>query len=134
MKQCYGDSIFGRLLCSRIARHQDNPNLIVLVSDCGFQVEADTLYQSNMFTDILVIRTARNGTSFEGDSRSYVRLERGTEVDLENNGSLKQWRNRVITQTHDWLNRSNGPRRQGTEAVARALAASHEMKEQNNGK
>ena len=70
MKRLYGDNIFGRLFLDRDSHREDAR--IVVVSDCGFNVEVDTIIEAYDPADILLIRLYRSGTSFAGDSREYV--------------------------------------------------------------
>lgn len=74
----YREEIFGRLLVARIKRRfaKGIANLIV-VPDCGFSIEIDVLYEEFEREDILLIRCHRQGFTFAGDSRSYVRAPKG---------------------------------------------------------
>lgn len=84
--KCYRQEIFGELLAARIARRFSRKiaNLIV-VPDCGFDIEIKVLYERFDPKDILLIRCHRDGFSFQGDSRSYVRAPQGCAVgDLMN--------------------------------------------------
>ncbi len=77
----YGEYVFGELLTERIRRkfQKDIANLIV-VPDCGFSVEINTIYSHFDQDDILLIRCHRPGFTFAGDSRSYVKAPPGCAV------------------------------------------------------
>lgn len=81
MKPLFDEAIFGKLLVARIRRRFEKriANLVV-VPDCGFTVEIQTLYHFFPQEDILLIRPHREGFTFAGDSRSYVRAPKGAAV------------------------------------------------------
>jgi hypothetical protein len=90
MKPLYGKDVFARLLIGRIDRIPwfSRPDFIV-VSDCGFQNEVDYVLDQKMFWQIYVVRIMRNGTSFEGDTREWVRHpSRRYDINIYNNGDL----------------------------------------------
>lgn len=64
MKPLYGKDIFSKLLLARTTEED-----FCVVSDCGFQREAD--YLSGQ-AECYVIQIHRPGTSFDGDSREWV--------------------------------------------------------------
>lgn len=81
MKRLYGEVIFGELLVARIRRRFEKgiANLMV-IPDCGFQVEIQVFYHAFPQEDILLIRPHREGFTFARDSRSYVRAPKGAAV------------------------------------------------------
>lgn len=81
MKPLFDEVIFGMLLVARIRRRFEKgiANLMV-IPDCGFQVEIETLYQAFPQEDILLVRPHRAGFTFAGDSRSYVKAPAGCAV------------------------------------------------------
>lgn len=75
MKPLYGKDIFGRLLIERIV---ENPSYdYVVISDCGFQIEIETLYSHFPSSDITLITLEREGKTFAGDSRETVKAYDG---------------------------------------------------------
>lgn len=72
MKPLYGQTIFAKLLLQRQELRRETPNYLCIVSDCGFQVEADTILQNWSPDDVLLIRLNRFGCDFSKDSREYV--------------------------------------------------------------
>lgn len=74
----YDNAIFGRLLAKRIQRlFSNNDANLVVVPDCGFQVEIEVLYSKFNPDDILLVRCHRHGCTFDGDSRGYVHAPQG---------------------------------------------------------
>jgi hypothetical protein len=104
MKPLYGKDVFAQLLLQRIEGYKAD-NTVCVVSDCGFQVEVDTVWNSKKFQgrDMLLLRCTRPGASFEGDSREMVDTEWFTSRTLSNSGSLDQWRNYAIHTVAKWL-------------------------------
>lgn len=79
--KCYRQEIFGELLAARIGRRfsRNIANLIV-IPDCGFDIEIKVIYARFDPKDILLIRCHRHGFTFLGDSRSYVRTPAGCAI------------------------------------------------------
>lgn len=94
MKPLYGEDILGRLLLQRIARFQSPDwHTVVVVSDCGFQIEADTLRDEH----VLLINLEREGKTYEGDIRQEVNpplplLPGWEQVRLWNDGTIDELR------------------------------------------
>lgn len=86
MKLLYDDAIFGQLAVARIKRRfEKNIANLIVIPDCGFYIEIEVLYQNFNPEDILLLRCHRDGFTFQGDSRSYVRAPSGCAVgDLMN--------------------------------------------------
>lgn len=108
MKPAYGEDIFARLLIDRIDFYGDPKYSIevAVISDCGFQIEVDTLLKDGRY-DPLLIRCHRPGFTFEGDSRQYVNLrniEGSRALDLHNNGGIPEWNVLVVHAVASWLN------------------------------
>lgn len=104
MKPLYGNDIFGRLLLGRCKEcEEDLPGFtpIFIVSDCGFQIEVDTLKGHN----VLLYTLQRHGTSFDGDSREYVRPFVGwAHKAIPNNSTLTELKGVVEGTVAAWLN------------------------------
>lgn len=99
--KCYRQEIFGELLATRIGRRFSRKiaNLIV-VPDCGFDIEIKVLYARFDPEDILLVRCHRPGFTFQGDSRSYIRAPKGcafaagiNDVTVE---KFQQWTEEVV--------------------------------------
>lgn len=101
----YNEAIFGVLLARRIERRFSKgiANLIV-VPDCGFQSEVSTLYQIYSPDDILLVRIARPGCTFQGDSRGYVHAPKGAAIFCPLNSFTKeQFLKQVEAGVRCWL-------------------------------
>jgi hypothetical protein len=80
-KPLFGADIFGKLLCQevdllqKIAREDLEPEAdFFLVSDSGFTAEARAVVDHFGADNILLVRLARDGYTFAGDSRGYIEL------------------------------------------------------------
>ena len=105
----YNEVIFGVLLARRIERRftRGIANLVV-VPDCGFQVEIDTIYSIYKPEDILLIRCHRPGFTFQGDSRGYVRAPPDARVfDPINNFTQDQYLMQIEAGVKCWLETPN---------------------------
>jgi hypothetical protein len=81
MKPLYGEGVFGRLLVKTLRSMEAAGVPLVAVTDSGFRAEAEEVL--SVFPEALLVRLHRQGTSFMGDSRSYIQL--GIEaVDMHN--------------------------------------------------
>lgn len=99
MKPSFGRDIFGRLAAHRILRSLA-PRDAYVFSDAGFQEEMVPVL--SLFTKpALLIRLTRPGTSFEGDSRSYVSYE--PCVTIDNDGTRADLQDRVWEVLRDVL-------------------------------
>lgn len=105
MKPLFGEAIFGELLVARIRRRFEKgiANLIV-VPDCGFPIEIQTLYNAvRTPEDILLIRCHRHGFTFAGDSRHYVRAPKGCAVFDPINSLQDEYLVQLETGVRCWL-------------------------------
>lgn len=73
MKPLYGDDIFARLLLMRQRERIQTEGYLCVVSDCGFQVEVDTLANAIPPKNLLFIKVIRDGCTYDGDSRQDIR-------------------------------------------------------------
>lgn len=81
LKPLYGPGIFGRMLVETLKGMEASGVRLVAVTDSGFREEAEEVLR--VFPEALLIRLHRDGTSFMGDSRSYIQL--GIEaIDMQN--------------------------------------------------
>jgi hypothetical protein len=112
MKPLYGDDIFVKLFISRMQRQQRDA--IILVPDCGFDIEYQTLVREYGAENILVIKIYRPNTSFAGDSRGYLSVggkfvsglpdETGKYVAHTNNaGSKEEFETKILNLVKEWL-------------------------------
>lgn len=85
MKPSFGEDIFGRLALDRCKLQEDFYSRF-LFDDSGFAPEAQVMIAEEPISDFLLIHLHREGTSFEGDSRSYIHLPIHT-ISLTNSSS-----------------------------------------------
>lgn len=104
MKPLYGEAIFVKLWCDWV---HSNPYLdVILVPDCGFMIELETLSCEFDSKNLLLVRIQREGTSFANDSRSYLR-PRTIDIqcrDISNNSTIEDFRPVVLNAVLPWLN------------------------------
>src|SRR3546814_2010095 len=68
LKQCYGQDVMARLL---IQRNLDFDG-ILLIRDCGFQIEVDPLEEWFGVENLYMVNLFREGCDFTNDYREYV--------------------------------------------------------------
>lgn len=87
MKPIFGEEIFGRLALARCKEQEDFYERFVF-DDSGFAPEAQYIISTEGGPkDFLLLRLHREGSSFSGDSRSYIELPGVHTIDLTNNSS-----------------------------------------------
>lgn len=90
-KPSFGDDYFGK---SRAASIQ--PNEIIIDGSTGFESELPPLIKKLGQENILLLRIHRDGCTFAGDSRNFIPDGVITNtVDIQNNGSLEEYLNKV---------------------------------------
>jgi hypothetical protein len=97
MKDRFGKSIYGDLLLPELLGVNNDK---IVVSDSGFFGEMIPILNHRKKFEIVLVRITRPGTSFEGDSRSYVTKANCDHValpsgDIENDGTQEDLRNRT---------------------------------------
>lgn len=103
MKPLYGDDIFARLLLARLPKAPDDDTIIV-IPDCGFQVEADVLLSRFDPDKVFLLTIAREGCKW--DSRSRVKVSEDTPSrNVENDEDLITFQAKVIRSTRSWITR-----------------------------
>ncbi len=113
MKPIFDEAIFGVLLSARIKRRFEKKIAdLLVIPDCGFQVEIATLYHYFNPDDILLIRPHRNGFTFSGDSRSYVRAPSGAAVFDPINSLPEEYEKQIEAGVRCWLETPERMRRE----------------------
>jgi hypothetical protein len=99
MRRLYGKDIFVRLFLARCGGY--NPTMFIpIVSDCGFQTEADELREHNC----LLFRMLREGCTFENDSREYVEPAPGWKFQtVDNNKTINDLRRTITRTVEEWI-------------------------------
>lgn len=84
IRQRYGQDIFGRWLYHRAMRWPARKPIYCIVDDGGFEPEVMTL------PNHYIVHVHRDGKTFEGDSRSYLRPRGSITWQFDNNGDITQ--------------------------------------------
>lgn len=106
MKPLYGEDIFAKLFISRAKRqHKD---AVILVPDCGFDIEYKTLAEHFGINNVIVVEVQRPGHTFEGDSRYYLKPLSGQDwlrnyVVAHNDGTQADFEARILQIVKEWL-------------------------------
>lgn len=104
MKPLYGPDIFARLAFDEIQAAIRSGVDLVVVSDCGFQIEADYIAFRWPRADLRVVQCRRPGTSFSGDSREWVTAQFPEQFRvLHNELSLETYRSRAVELAKEFL-------------------------------
>jgi hypothetical protein len=97
MKPLYGEDIFGRLFAHSLEQLPEDWNGYILVPDCGFEIEAETLASLLPAAHKLIVRCHRPGYDFKNDCRSYLYpASIPLQLDLYNGSDLKAWEGTVL--------------------------------------
>lgn len=107
MKHLYGENIFARLLYSRIEEYLNTTKMLIVVPDCGFQIELDYLLDKISHSDIMLIQIERPDSTFDNDSREWVKAPPTiTSLRLLNDDTQELFENLVIRVTENWIQRT----------------------------
>ena len=87
LKPKYGDDFFGRIFWQHAKNSAHN---LIVSSDCGFEPEVERVISNAGAHNCCLIRLHRDGTSFDGDSRSYLRDGLCKSYDVPNNGTIHE--------------------------------------------
>lgn len=112
MKPLYGSHVFAKLFLDRLSNYgaawtPKSPELIVVVPDCGFQLEYDTLIAELPPEDIALFHIHRPGCIWWGDSREWVHPNNPLTFfrDIHNNGTLTDLHTQAGALVSEFLNR-----------------------------
>lgn len=100
-KPLWGSGIFGHLMAREVWQAWDKGYDHILITDCGFQAEVETLLaelaQRQIKAVPRLVTVKRPGTSYEGDSRSEVTFPNIGHLIIENDGTMNDLRQKVHT-------------------------------------
>lgn len=99
MKEQYGEDIFARLFLHRQSVRLTADRYLCVVSDCGFEIEAETV-RAESGVDVLLIRIERPGCTYKNDSREYVS---DPDVIVTNDGTELQFEMAICKSVRDFL-------------------------------
>jgi hypothetical protein len=83
LKPTFGDSMLGRIAAQKIIQLRAD---VVVVTDSGFAGEARELVNEFGPAAVILVHLHREGTSFDGDSRSHIVIPYVTHREVTNNG------------------------------------------------
>ena len=90
MKPKFGDDIFGKIAANRIENASIGDNDLWVCSDSGFVEEAEVLVDKFGRLNVLILQIKRENTSFDGDSRSYIKIPGVGLAKCRNNGTKEE--------------------------------------------
>jgi hypothetical protein len=103
MKPLYGQDIFAKLFLQRNAVRLGEANWLCVVSDCGFQNEYDVVSRALPIGDVFLINIQREGKSFAGDSREWVKPAPDAEPCILLNRGDESFTKELLSVTDAWL-------------------------------
>lgn len=93
VKPKFGKDFFAQVAVNAIKRITDER--IVVISDCGFADEVDSLVKAFGLQNVALVFLKRNGTDFANDSRSYIDDVICKQFSIENNGTFSELHEKV---------------------------------------
>jgi hypothetical protein len=106
-KEFFGFHVFGKLAARKLRRAVSN---VFICSDSGFDYEAKPLIDYIGPANTLLVRLHRAGKTFDKDSRGHITFgpDAGvTEVDMFNNGSVRDFERGLDAVVGSWLQQSD---------------------------
>jgi hypothetical protein len=123
-KHFFSQNFFGRVMVNRLKNDLclGAENTMVTISDSGFVPELHEVLEASTPKDyFLLVRLVREGHDYVGDSRSYVTKQqlldyhhkfggqqepkwepRLVELEVENNGTIEEFRNELKKRVGEW--------------------------------
>lgn len=103
-KPIFGSRVFGNITLNII---KNSNNQLFLISDSGFQEEAGSLIEYFGQDNCLLLRVAREGTSFNNDSRSYWKnIYEVEDITLHNDKSIEAAVDKTDKIITSWIART----------------------------
>ena len=105
MKPKFREDVFGKLATNELdnALNRGSFSPFVVFSDCGFSAECAEVVRHSKPNNILLIRLHRDGSTYTGDSRSYIELPTVKSVDLWNKHTLELYQLNIRMIVGEWL-------------------------------
>lgn len=97
-KAKFGQGVFGRIGVSALSTSRLN-----VCTDSGFAVEATEYVKALGPKAVLLFHVHREGTSFDGDSRSFIDVPGLTPIRLDNNGTPETAAVTLFRHIRNWL-------------------------------
>jgi hypothetical protein len=109
-KPRFGEDFFGWLAVRRMRRaYETHETQIFVISDIGFSSETFPIVDTFVKDSCLLVQLSRPDTTFEKDSRSYVEIPGLVTVEIANNGTIAEFRERVRATIAMWLEGKGHP-------------------------
>ena len=110
-KPFFVQEIFGKLAARHLrnAITQDPERSLFVCSDSGFTAEAEPVIEVFGRKNVLLVRVYRTGTSFAGDSRSYIDLDGVATVSVTNDATIEGYHQSIKRIALDWINDTQSP-------------------------
>ncbi len=89
----YGEDILGRMFWQHA---KNSPEQLIVASDCGKLAEVERVVSNAGRRNCVLVRIHRNGTTFDGDNRSYMPDNLCDTWDINNNGTLHLFTMKVL--------------------------------------
>ncbi len=93
LKVKYGNDIFGRIFWQHA---KQSAFQLIISSDCGFEEEVERVISNAGAHHCRLVRLHRDGTDFDGDSRSYLRDGLCSTWDITNDGTVHEVTMKVL--------------------------------------
>lgn len=89
---------FGKDYMGVSATKRIQQNKINAFSDGGFYEELEPVYNKVGAENMLIARIYRNGYTYEGDSRNYIKSFKDVNIiDINNNGTLEEFESKIMS-------------------------------------
>lgn len=99
LKPLCGRDVFGKLAWAHmdklLSQGSYHTPYVFIFSDCGFQEEYDVILEHVDKKACILISLHREGCTFAGDSRSYIKPQGVLNIHLDNNGTLSHLSDKV---------------------------------------
>jgi len=96
-KPTFGQPVFAKKCVERNA----GLNAVVVVTDCGFTIEADVIYGQAESGDVMLVALERDGLTFESDSREYI-MNR-PRVRISTDSDVMESHEKLKAAVNEWL-------------------------------
>lgn len=106
-KKEFSETVFGDLAVRTINSFKFiNPaHHLYVCSDSGFTSEAGPVVEVFGKENTLLVKIERQGKTFAGDSRSYIRLPGIETVTVSNSGNVEDYNKKIEKLVCDWIAR-----------------------------
>ena len=101
-KPLWGKAFFGEVLALHLKELEKQGKTSAVITDCGFQEEAEYLVEAFGAENVALLQVYRPGYTYDNDSRSYLSGIAGVDsATIMNDGNLSALRREVIEVMED---------------------------------